>query len=426
MRTSHPERTGVSPWDSGLPDCGGRATTAMAGLGRALGTCAVLVVALGRPAGADLLADPRYRTGAQSRLEQFIRRGADPGDAEAIFRRLTDLAPEPWVAAWTRLAEPWEQRAADLERRGQTAAARDAYLKARTYYSIAKFPVLNHPAKRIAYRKCIEVYLKAARYFDPPLERIVIPFEGQEIIGYLRVPRGVSRPPVVIATGGVDVYKEDRDVSDILGIGAAAFSMDMPGAGESPVWYTPDAHRIYTATIDYLQQRPDLDGERLAIIGRSYGGYWGGKMAYVESRRLKAAVQWGGPIHHSFQESWLRQLQQDKLYLWSLLDSMIYASHLKDYDELVRYAPTLSLKAQGWLAKPSAPLLGINGAKDPWLTIEDVYVLAEAGAPKSIRVFANGGHMGRGEPGAGDVVMTWLRERLFGSADVTSSRGGTR
>ncbi len=366
-----------------------------------------------RPAGADLLADPRYAVGAKSRMDQFIRRGADPKEAEAIFRRLTDLDPQRWAAEWTRLAEPWERRAPELETQGKTDQARDAYLQAATYYSIAKFPVINHPAKQAAYRKCVELYLKAARYFDPPLERVTIPFQGKEIIGYLRMPKSVSKPPVVIATGGIDVYKEDRDVSDILSLGFAAFSMDMPGAGESPVWYAADADRVYTATIDYLVERPDLDGERIGIIGRSYGGYWGGKMAYVEPTRVKAAVQWGGPIHHTFQEPWLRQLQEDRLYLWSLLDSMIYAHNVKNLDELRKHAPTLSLKTQGWLDKPAAPLLGVNGAKDPWISVRDVYILLEGGAPKSARIFAEGGHMGRDSGEAtGPVVMNWLREHL--------------
>ena len=175
----------------------------------------------------NLLTNPRYAVGARFRLNQFIKRGAEPQSAEAVFRSLRDLSPEPWVAAWTQLAEPWEQQGARAEARGHPIEARDAYQKASMYYGIAKFPVINHPAKKAAYGKCIENYLKAARYFEPPLERVSIPFEGSEIIGYLRRPSGVSRPPVVIATGGIDVYKEDRDTSDLLTAGLAAFSTDI-------------------------------------------------------------------------------------------------------------------------------------------------------------------------------------------------------
>jgi len=279
------------------------------------------------------------------------------------------------------------------------------------YYGVAKFPVINHPAKQAAYRKCIQTYLKAARYFDPPLERVVIPFHGREIIGYLRLPKGVTRPPVVIATGGIDVYKEDRDTSDLLDAGLASFSTDMPGNGESPEWYTPDAGRTYSTIIDYLEKRPDVDASRLGILGRSYGGYWAGKMACVESKRIRAAVEWGGPVHYTFQEPWLQHLQEDKLYLWPFVDSMIYAHHVKDLAALRDHAPTVSLKTQGWLDKPAAPLLVVNGAKDPWITIQDLYILLEGGDPKSARVYPEGGHMGP-SPEAGKLVMSWLKSEL--------------
>jgi esterase FrsA len=363
------------------------------------------------PAGDNLLTNPRYEFGAKFRLGQFIQRGADSKEAEAIFRRLPDLAPVRWVSEWSRLAEPEEQRAAQFESQGKTQEAKNAYQKASMYYGIAKFPVINHLAKQAAYRKCIDNYLKAARHFDPPLERVAIPFEGQNIIGYLRKPKGIFNPPVVIATGGIDVYKEDRDTSDILEAGLASFSIDMPGNGECPLWYTSDAERFYSAVIDYIAKREDLDGERLAILGRSYGGYWAAKMAFVENKRLRAAVQWGGPVHYTFQEPWIRHLLEEKLYLWSLVDSMIYAHHVKNLSELLTQAPALSLKTQGWLEKPCAPLLVVNGEKDPWITIQDAYLLLQTGQPKAARFYSEGGHMG-GDPGTGKLVMKWLVSQL--------------
>jgi esterase FrsA len=358
----------------------------------------------------DLLTNPKYAMGAKFRMGQFIQRGADAKDAEAIFKRLTDLEPQRWVDEWTHLAEPWERQGAEFAAQGKDQDAKAAYQKASMYYGIAKFPVINHPAKQTAYKECVQTYLKAARHFDPPLERVTIPFEGREIIGYLRKPKGVTRPPVVIATGGIDVYKEERETADLLDAGLAAFSMDMPGNGECPIWYTPDADRFYTAVIDYLTKRQDLDGERLGIVGRSYGGYWGGKMAYVESNRIRAAVAWGGPIHYTFQEPWLQHLEEDKLYLWPFEDSMVYAHHVKNVEELRAQAPAMSLKTEGWLDKPCAPMLVVNGAKDPWITIQDLYLLLEGGAAKSARVYPDAGHMGG--PEAGKLVMNWLRAQL--------------
>ena len=49
-------------------------------------------------------------------------------------------------------------------------------------------------------------------------------------------------------------------------------------------------------------------GGRIGFVGGSYGGYYGGKMAYVEPKRLKACVEYGGPIHYSWQKDWLTYL----------------------------------------------------------------------------------------------------------------------
>src|SRR5580765_6718321 len=56
----------------------------------------------------NLLTDPQYMVGAKYRLGRFIGRGAEPAEAEAVFRSLPNLDAMPWVAAWTRLAEPWD------------------------------------------------------------------------------------------------------------------------------------------------------------------------------------------------------------------------------------------------------------------------------------------------------------------------------
>ena len=65
----------------------------------------------------------------------------------------------------------------------------------------------------------------------------------------------------------------------------------------------------------------------------------------------------------------------------------------------------------GWLEKPCAPMLAINGAKDPWITIQDLYLLLETGQPKAARIFPEDGHMG-GTPEAGQFAMVWLRAQL--------------
>ena len=375
------------------------------------------------PAGAKYLyssikvnpfKDPAYAEGARQRLQQMS--GGDPEGAKAVFAKLTSFDAEPWVAEWTKLAVPFEQKAAELEAQGKMVEANKAWERASTYYGHARFPVINHPAKQAAYRKEVETWRKAIRSFDPPMEIVEIPFEGKTIYGHLRKPKGVDKPAVIIRTGGMDGYKEGRNLAENLNIGCAGFEVDMPGSGECPVFNKPDSEKFYVAVIDYLTKRADLDGRRIGFVGGSYGGYWGAKMAYVEPKRLKACIQAGGPIHYTWQEKWLQYLRTDeKEYFWPFPDSMIYANGLKDFDELIRTAPAMSLQEQGWLSKPSAPMLIVNGAKDPWISPEEVSLLYSTGQPKMVRIMADGKHMGRESAERGPVgrmESEWLKQQL--------------
>lgn len=360
--------------------------------------------------------DPAYAAGARQRMQEFIGGGADPEVTKSIFSKLTSLDAEPWVAAWTKAAVPFEQKGAELESQGKMAEADKAYWQASVYYGVARFPVINHPAKQQAYRKQIENFRKAIRSWDPPLEIVEIPFEGKKIVGHLRKPKGVTRPAVVIRTGGVDQYKEGRNLEESLAIGVAGFEVDMPGAGDCPIFNKPDSEKLYVAIIDYLTTRQDLDARRIGFVGGSYGGYYGAKMAYVEPKRLKACVEFGGPIHYTWQEDWMRNLQADeKEYFWPFPDSMIYANNLKDFDELVRTAPAMSLKEQGWLSKPNAPMLCVNGDKDPWISPQEIPLLLSTGWPKTARIIAGAKHMGRESPERGavnEMVNQWLKAQL--------------
>ena len=56
----------------------------------------------------------------------------------------------------------------------------------------------------------------------------------------------------------------------------------MPGTGGSPIKIDVGAERIYSAIIDYLVTRQDVDAKRLAVIGASWGGYWASVLAFTE------------------------------------------------------------------------------------------------------------------------------------------------
>jgi hypothetical protein len=82
----------------------------------------------------------------------------------------------------------------------------------------------------------------------------------------------------------------------------------------------------------------------------------------------------------------------------------------ESHEDWLRLAPGLSLRDQGLLDRPHAPLLLVNGVQDSVFPIADMYLLLEHGGPKSARFFAAEGHMGGSH--ATDVIVAWLQRHL--------------
>jgi pimeloyl-ACP methyl ester carboxylesterase len=330
-----------------------------------------------------------------------------------VIEGLRSVEREDWAKAFAVLAAPHEQQAAKAEARGDAVGAMKHYLIAYDYYHVARYPAPNSPGKLAAYRKSQENYLKAARYFDPGVERVEMPFrgragEGNVSVGLLRKPKGVDKPAVVIIWGGIDAFKEERPTEPYLRAGCATLCIDMPGVADAPLAGSENGERLWDAVLDWIDQRPDLDSRRVGIVGGSTGGYWATKVAHTHRERIRAAVNQGGPAHYAFTEEWIVKAQHGE-YPFELAETLACAFGRSTGEEWVEYGPRLSLLNQEVLSRPCAPLLCVNGVNDSVFPIADMYLLLEHGSPKTARFFT-GGHMGGA--GAQPVILAWLWENL--------------
>jgi esterase FrsA len=380
-----------------------------------------------RPAGSrersleEVKAEFLRRAGRLNPFEDIRR-----DDAERVMKALQNLDKDHWAQEWSKIGIAYEEQGDARAKAGAPAAElAELYMHAFDACRVGRYPTPDSPGKLAAYKNSLRMFRKAAKYFDPPLEIVELPFDGKKLIGYLQRPPGAAKPPVVLHWGGVDGWKEDRlrIAKAVMGENLASLTIDMPGTGENPVLYgDPSAERTFFIWLDHLAQRSDVDGSRVSVWGGSFGAYWAARLAHVAAERIKGAVFHGGNVHYGFQKEWLVPAftTGGATYLFgaqSLLEARGRAIGTKTLEEFLEAAPRFSLLTMGLLDKPSAPILGINGKLDDQAPVDDIYLLMEHGKPKSARIYTNGHHMGRtpGEPSEHitATIVEWLSEQLW-------------
>ncbi|HKV63313.1 MAG TPA: alpha/beta hydrolase [Candidatus Acidoferrum sp.] len=326
--------------------------------------------------------------------------GLDPADVKAAFAAIKTSDYDEWAAAFSGVADRYMAQAKAAEATDSTKASA-LYVKAWRLYSFGRWPVPGSPGKQRAYAKALEAFLAHARLMDPPLEVVRIPFEGSEIVGYLRLPKNVKGPvPVVIAISGLDSRKEDlsENFGAILPYGIGFIGLDSPGTGQSPIKASETAEREFSRVIDYLQTRPEVDKTRIGMDGQSFGAYWATKLAILEHARLKAVVAQSPPADATFQKDFvINKTLGNREYLFGLGPALMSIFEgAKTVDELANIFPKMSLVSQGLLGRPMAPMLIIAGVLDTQVPVSDAYLLLSSGdVPKEAWINPQGGHLGR-------------------------------
>jgi dipeptidyl aminopeptidase/acylaminoacyl peptidase len=133
--------------------------------------------------------------------------------------------------------------------------------------------------------------------------------------------------------------------------------------------------------VDWAEQQPQIDPDRIAIWGVSLGGYYAPRAAAFE-KRLKACIALAGPF------SWVDE--------WDHLPEMTretfrVRSRSSTVDEALQVGATLSL--EGVAAEITCPLLIIFGKQDRLIHYPAAERLArEAGGPTTLWMIEDGNH----------------------------------
>lgn len=335
---------------------------------------------------------------------RFTAQGVDPGDFERVTRPLEHWAD--WLDAWCANADMYAGLAREAEERGRLLTAGEEWVHAALSYHFAKFVwMLDQARHRKAADQAVAAMTRAHRLLDPTAERVELDFDGSVMVGNLRRPPGVSRPPLVLLIAGLDSTKEEFFAAEnvFLARGMATFSLDGPGQGETG--YTlkirPDFEVPVAAALDVLCARGDLDGTRVGMLGVSLGGYYAARAAAFEPR-IRAVVVSGGPydfgelIRHRASHSFA---------------TFAHGSGTSSKEETYEFAARISLR--GVLGRLTQPMIVVFGKQDRLIPWEQAARVAREAPNAELWLFEDGNHVCmnmtyRWRPQAAD----WLAERL--------------
>jgi hypothetical protein len=218
------------------------------------------------------------------------------GEAFATARAITDGDSESWTREWQRTGERVAALAEVSLSRGHRVSAREAFLRASTYYlaSVLYLPDADR-RKRPLFARHVECFDAACPLFDDEVfEPVEIPYEGTVLPGYLLRPdhSGKPRPTLIIQTGAHATAASSYAQSGGAGALSRGYNVlifDGPGQlgaclRDSSLVYRPDWEVPIKAVVDYLVARPEVDADRIVLSAFRFGAYLGTHAVAFETR----------------------------------------------------------------------------------------------------------------------------------------------
>jgi pimeloyl-ACP methyl ester carboxylesterase len=154
------------------------------------------------------------------------------------------------------------------------------------------------------------LYARSLPILRPTVRRVDIPWRTTTLPGFLALPEQGAKPaPLVVLLNGTSTSKEETLLwsGEFLAHGLAVLALDWPGSGESAlnVPPTPDCDDFSDGVLALAENDPDLDADRIALLGFSLGGALAAITA-ANDRRIGAVVAVTPPYDP---RSWLHQAQ---------------------------------------------------------------------------------------------------------------------
>jgi dienelactone hydrolase len=348
--------------------------------------------------------------------------GPDFAAIRTQVKKFADCAPAFEAAARRR-----EAKAVAAEAAGQRISARDNYFIAAIHWGAAQWPLDTANAQNHAYnakkRDCYTAYAKLA---DHHIEPVDIPFQGKALPAWLHLPPGYAggRIPAIVAVPGMDSFKEagvalygDR----FLSRGIAVLAMEGPGQYECPLrgiyMSVPGWEETGRVMLDWLAARPEIDPEKIALSGTSFGSF-GATIAAAGEPRYRACA-----VNATCHEPGWHTIFQEASPTFKM--RFMFMSNYTDEAAFDDFRKTLTW--EGRAERIRMPYLCLAGEFDELSPLKNTErLIGTLSGPKQLLVYQGSRHAIAGPaalngPSPAPFVADWLAARFEG-ASVTSER----
>jgi dienelactone hydrolase len=297
-----------------------------------------------------LSTNPTWEAFGQRALLYTGYGGADFGECHATLQAVGDAGgPDDWHREWTATAARVADAARESAERGHATSAHEAFLRASSYHRVAYFPLFGEPVDprlKASFEHDTRCFRRAAELAPYPIEPIEIAWDGGSMPGYLARPDDSDEQrPTVVQTNGYDANVHEMFFSNApaaLRRGYNWIGFDGPGQGRNLIRdgqrLRPDWEHVVTPVIDHVLELPQVDPDRIVLVGWSMGGFLAPRAAAFE-HRIAALVADPGQ--------------------WDQRDAIIPALPLPD-DQKARFPnidPSALDPMEQWLRKEADPLL---------------------------------------------------------------------
>lgn len=331
-------------------------------------------------------------------------------------KKYADIAP-----AFAATARRREARARAAEEADEHVTARQNYFMAAIHYAAAQWTFEENSEQNVALNHSKrECYARYARYADHRVEAAWIPFQGKALPGWFHLPPGYSggRVPAVVSIPGMDGFKE-ASVSMYgdrwLTRGIAVLTVEGPGQYESAVLgihvSMPNWIEAGRALMEWMRARPEVDPERIGVVGQSFGSFFSTIVSAHESRFRACAVTASclEPGFHTIFEEASPTFKRRFMYMSNYTDEAAFD----------RFRETLTW--EGHIEKIRVPYLCVQGEADELSPLEHTERLFRTlRCPKQLVVYQDCRHSVGNVPATNlgptpqVLVADWMHARLSG------------